>query len=464
MTNWTPDISTIGGPRYRAIADALARDISDRVLPPGTRLPTHRDLAYKLGVTVGTVTRAYAEAERRGLIEGEVGRGTYVRDQESGNRSAIRYSRSSTGALVELGINVSSAPGVADSLKQMLQEVTAQADLNQLMDYSNNTLPPAHMNAAANWLERRFNLPRRPDWIRMTNGAQHALLTAFLTLCRPGDLVATETLTYSGMRHLANTLGLRLEGLAYDDDGLIPDALDACCRQRAPRVLYTVPTLHNPTTAILPEARRIEIASICRRYGVQIIEDDVFGFLPDEQLPRLATLAPDITLYITSLSKCIATGFRVGYIVGAPGLVERVDSAMLVSQSMGSLVMSELATRLIDSGEADKLADRQKEEAAARQEIATDLLAGFDYLTKPKAQHLWLRLPLPWRREEFVSEARRRGVSVTPADYFTVGHAPSEQSVRISLSQPQSREQVETGLRIIADILAGQATLFKAVI
>src|SRR5688572_27668148 len=79
MTNWLPDLGKFSGPRYRAIADALAADITANRLPPGSRLPTHRDLAYHLKVTVGTVTRAYAEAERRGLIGGEVGRGTYVK-------------------------------------------------------------------------------------------------------------------------------------------------------------------------------------------------------------------------------------------------------------------------------------------------------------------------------------------------------------------------------------------------
>jgi DNA-binding transcriptional MocR family regulator len=457
MTHWIPDMAGLSGPRYRAIADALARDIGNGTLKPATRLPTHRDLAYKLGVTVGTVTRAYTEAERRGLIAGEVGRGTYVCEPEGGGTTVIGYYKNATNATINMGISVPTVLEAPTLVRGVLRDIAAKGDIEWLLGYHSEPLSADSRNAATRWLADRHRLVVRPEDLRAINGAQHGMLTAFIAAARPGDLIVSEILTYTGLKHVAVSLGLRLEGLDYDADGLIPAAFEACCRQRAPRVLYTVPTLHNPTTAILPSERRREIAAIARRYGVIIIEDDVFGFLPTQAPEPLYNLLPEQVIFLSSFSKCIGTGFRCGYMAVPPAMAGRIDAAMLTSQSMPPMLLIEIATRLILSGAADALATGQRDEARQRQTIAVDVLAGLDVSTHPESHHLWLRLPLPWRREAFAAEARRRGVSVTPADVFTVGHAPSEQAVRISLCQPEDRAQVERGLTILADLLAENA-------
>ncbi len=459
MTHWTPDLTGLAGPRYRAIADALGRDIASASLKPGTRLPTHRDLAFKLGVTVGTVTRAYAEAERRGLIAGEVGRGTYVCEPEGGGTTVIGYFKgaAAAGSMINMGISVPTVLEAPQQVRAVLREIAAKGDIAWMLGYHSDPLSTEQRQAAVRWLADRHRLAAQPEHVRAINGAQHGMITAFIAAARPGDLIVSEILTYTGLKHVAVSLGLRLEGLDYDADGLIPAAFEACCRQRAPRVLYTVPTLHNPTTAIMPSERRREIAAIARRYGVIIVEDDVFGFLPSQAPEPLYNLLPEQVIYLTSFSKCVGTGFRCGYMVVPPGMANRIDAAMLTSQSMPPMLLVEIATRLVLSGEADRLALGQREETRQRQLIAADILAGLDISTNLESHHLWLRLPLPWRREAFAAEARRRGVGVTPADVFTVGHAPSEQAVRLSLCQPEDRAQVERALSILADLLAENA-------
>jgi len=314
MTSWTPDLTTIDGPRYLAIAEALARDIAADRLKPGERLPTHRDLAWKLGVTVGTVTRAYAEAERRGLVAGEVGRGTFIRDTAAVPDAAPPVAPEG-GSLIDLSRNFpAEIPGdrtVADALAAVAQS----RDFDRLLQYQASGGMPAHRMEAA----RRFTaagLETRAEQVAICNGVQNGMLLAAATFARPGDTILTESLTFYGIKSLANLLSIRLQGVAMDEDGLLPAALDAACRVWSPKALYLIPTIQNPTASVMPEERRREIAAICRRHDVGIIEDDIYGFLIDRPPPPIARFAPERTLLMSGLSKCMAPGLRLGYLRG----------------------------------------------------------------------------------------------------------------------------------------------------
>jgi DNA-binding transcriptional MocR family regulator len=461
MTNWLPDLANFPGPRYRAIADALAADISSNRLPVGSRLPTHRDLAYHLKVTVGTVTRAYAEAERRGLIGGEVGRGTYVK---AGTPASAMDSwpqlpppPSNIPAVVDLSVCTPSSAGVAEALAAMFKSMSNPADFVGLLEYPPHGGLPAHRAAGAKWLSRH-QLSVGPENVLVTSGAQNGMAIAISTVARPGDLVLTERLTYFGMKALTSTLGLRLEGVAMDEDGLLPDAFESACRQSAPRALYTVPTLHNPTTAVMPLERRQRIIEIARQYDVTIIEDDVFGFLMPEAPPPIQTLAPDITLHISSLSKSIAPGLRIGYLVAPSRLMPRLEGTMRALNYAVPPLMSELASRWIEDGSADRFADAQRRECLIRHAMAQEILRDCPVIAVPSVgQHLWLKLPEPWRREDFVSETRQRGVMLTGADVFMVGRGAAPHAVRIGLSMPTRREDVRHGLEVIAELLMSPA-------
>ncbi|EWY38938.1 transcriptional regulator [Skermanella stibiiresistens SB22] len=458
MTNWAPDLDKFPGPRYRAIADALAADIAANRLTVGTRLPTHRDLAFTLKVTVGTITRAYAEAERRGLIGGEVGRGTYVKSGVPQNAAdawpQLPPPSGDTPALVDMSLCTPSAAGVAEGLAALFASMSNPAEFAGLLEYPPHGGLPAHRAAGATWLSRH-QIAVGPENVLVTSGAQNGMAIAFSTVARPGDLILTERLTYFGMKALTSTLGLRLEGIAMDEDGILPDAFESACRQSAPRALYTVPTLHNPTTAIMPLERRRRIVEIARQYDVTIVEDDVFGFLVPEAPSPIQMLAPDITLHISSLSKSIAPGLRIGYLVAPSRLMPRLTATMRALNYAVPPLMGEMATRWIEDGSADRFAETQRRECRARQALTADVLRDGPAVAVPSyGQHLWLKLPEPWRREDFVAEARARGIIVTGADVFTVGRGAAPHAVRIGISMPERREDLRHGLEVLADLLA----------
>jgi DNA-binding transcriptional MocR family regulator len=452
MTIWRPTLETDRrtGPVYLAIADQLARDLDAGKLKPGDRLPTHRDLAWKLGVTVGTVTRAYAEAERRGLIAGEVGRGTYIR--ERGADAPAAAPPLADDGFVDLARSFPSDTRPHLAVGRVLTELASAPELPQLLGYAANLGLTAHRGAGAEWLKLR-GLDVAPGEVAVTNGAQHAMTVAVGAVARAGDVVLTEQLTFYGMKALATMLSLRLHGVAMDEHGLLPEALDAACRQFSPKALYCIPTLQNPTAAVMPAERREAIAEICRRHGVVIVEDDIYGFLIPDAPPPLSRFSPDNSIYIASLSKSLAAGLRVGYIHAAPPLVDRIASGLRTTTWMATPLMAEIAARLIRSGEAVRLAQAQRAEAIARQAIAVERLAGFELATHPASFHVWLKLPEPWRREEFTVQARQRGVGVASAEAFAVGRAPVPHAVRLGLSAARDRAALDRALTILATLL-----------
>jgi DNA-binding transcriptional MocR family regulator len=447
---WRPQIEGRLGPRYRAIADALADDIAAGMLAPGTRLPTHRFLADQLGVTVGTVTRGYLEAARRGLLSGEVGRGTFV-------RHATADDPTDNGTAVDLAHNHPPLPPagpLADVLQRTLAALAARADLNGLLGYPVDGGRPAHREAGAAWIERG-GLRASPDDVLVCAGSQHALTTVMATLLQPGEKLLAEAVTYPGLKALANLLHVRLEGLPLDADGLRPDALEDACRKGSVRALYVVPTIQNPTGSVMSEPRRQEIAAIARAHGVSVIEDDIHALLPPERPRPIAAFAPERTYYLTSASKTLAPGLRVGYLLAPPGQAARLAAGVRATTWGAAPLTAEVVTAWIQDGTADALLAARRAEAAARQALAADALAGAEYDAHPVGYHLWLHLPAPWRSESFAAQAARRGVTVTPAEAFMVGRGAAPHAVRLCLGAPRTREALARGLRTVAEALAG---------
>lgn len=462
MDQWLPRLEGRAGPRYRAIADALQQDIQEGRLSAGSRLPTHRDLAWRLGVTVGTVTRAYVEAERRGLISGEVGRGTYVRPLTP-DYPERRYEERGRGerghnapGFVDLAGNEPPPPPLAGEIAARLGEVAADGDVGELLRYRPSQGMRRHREAAQQWIAR-FGVEAPVERIVPTNGAQHAILLACSAALRNGDVLLTESLTFFGIKSTARVLGLRLHGVECDEGGLSPSALDAAIRATGARALYSIPTLQNPTNISMDEARRQEIAAVCRRHEVVVIEDDIYNFLLEQPLLPLHCYLPELSLYVTNLSKSVAPALRVGYLAGPQPLIDASLVAMRASSIMSSPILQETASRLIEDGTAWRNAVAIREEVAARQLLAGKLLGAYELHRQPTSMHIWLQLPEPWRREAFAAECRRRGVGVAAADVFATGRQSMPHAVRVSVSAPATRDELMAGLGAIAEILGGEA-------
>jgi DNA-binding transcriptional MocR family regulator len=451
MTMWSPSLSPDLEPKYQALVHALKADIEAGVLAPGARLPTQRELATRLGIAIGTVSRAYALAEERGIVSGEVGRGTFVRRQQTGVQGDI-----DEGDDPEL-IDLSKGRLVRDrrdpAPARTLQALSQRSDLDRLLDFYQPAAGMArHRAAGAAWL-RHAGLVVEPEQVVITSGAQHGAAIVLGAIARPGDLILTEEVTYSGIKALASLLHLELKGLPMDEHGLTPAGFEAACRTGSPRALFCMSTLQNPTGRTMPVARRREIAAIAVAHDVAILEDDVNGFLPSEPITPIAALAPAHTYYITGTSKSLAPGLRIGYVVPPAHRVDRVAATIRATTWLTAPLLAEIATAWIESGKATAMADWKRDEIAARYALAKGILGPWLQTSLEPCFHLWITLPDPWRTETFVARAHDRGVVVNSAEEFTVGRQNALHAVRVCLGATLGRERLEDGLKRLAELL-----------
>ncbi len=449
---WIPNLEGRKGPKYRAIADAIDEEVQQGTLRAGGRLPPHRDLADHLGVTVTTITRAYTEAARRGLISGHVGRGTFIRGNEAEDAP--------TEGPIDLSINVL----MPDKEVAVLESRLFQRRVlpwTQLLGYARPQGHLRHRQAMASWLGQQ-GLAANPEHLVLTAGAQHGLAVSMTAITKPGDTVLVEELTYAGMRLLAQQLHLKLRGVAMDAEGLRPDALDAACRTTRARVLYCMPRLQNPTSAVMSDRRRRQIAALAEKYRLTVVEDDTYGFLSPERVP-LATLIPARTIFVTSLSKSLFPGMRLGCAVAIPAMVEKITAAVWASMIMTSPIGADLLCGWIEDGTAARIVEWKQREVTARQAMARRLLDGERIQTHPASPHIWLHLPQRWSSDAFVAQARVRGVIVNAAGEFATSDV-HPRGVRIALGTPRTRAGLEEALTRVAAALSDRTPATRVVV
>lgn len=448
---WMPRLKKGDTPVYQQIATAIADDIAIGRLMPEQRLPAQRKLAEALKIDFTTVARAYVEAQRRGLVNSTVGRGTFVCGQR---RNAIPRAVEGRPS-VDLSMNMPPEPD-APELLQLMQAAYAAVGggLRDLLRYQDFCGSADDRAAGVLWLRRR-GLVAPVERMLVSAGAQCALLAVLTTLAPPGSVICCEQLTYPGLRALAGQLGLKLVGLPMDHEGIDAVAFAAACAQYAPKALYCNPTLLNPTTAVMSAERRLALVEVARHYNVPIIEDDAYGFLPRSGPPPLASMGPDVTFYITGLAKCLGAGLRVAYLL-APDVhsAARLTAAVRATTMMVSPITAALATRMIRDGTADLALGAIRKECAVRQKIAARALPPGSYDSAPDAFHLWLRLPPPWGRQQFAARMREAGVAVVTSDAFAVlpqGDAP--EAVRVCIGGVADRYQIQHAVELLGEAL-----------
>ncbi|MEW5772239.1 MAG: PLP-dependent aminotransferase family protein [Thermodesulfobacteriota bacterium] len=434
-------------PKYLALADAIESAVKAGRLRPGEALPTHRDLARALGVTVGTVTRGYAEAARRGLVQGEQGRGTFV----ARGREGFADLRGDSGGVVDLGL-AAAHHNLGPDLARTLARLAASPDLPRLLGRHEARGLPRHRRAGADWA-RRHGYAADPDNVLVTAGVQHALTVLLGGLFGPGDRIAVECLTYPMVRPLAKRLRLHLVPIPLDEHGLDPAALDAACRREPVRGLYVMPTCQNPTTARMPEYRRHEVAEVCRRHGVRIIEDDVYALAVDSALPPLCALAPELGYFLAATSKVLCDGLRVAFLCAPRADVRALEAAIEWTAWKAAGLMAEIASQWIADGTAERAIAANRAEARERNRICAEVLGKENYRGQDTGYFAWLPLPRGWRAVEFAAEAASRGVVVAHLEHFAVGQAQAGQGVRVSLLGSAPPDALRRGLETLAGLL-----------
>jgi len=432
------------GPVYLAIADALGAAVGAGELVPGERLPTHRALARELGVNVVTITRAYAEAGRRGLVDGHVGRGTFVRALEP--LPGARRVRASGAGVIDLSQNqLALAAGVFDGL---FASHARRLEGALRAGYA-SAGQAEHRAAGAAWLARA-GVSVEAEEVLVTTGGQEALAVALIAEVKAGDTVLVEELTYGGFKTLAALLRLKLVPVAMDADGLVPEALEQACLRSNPALLYCMPNLHNPTGSVLAPARRVRVAELARRFGFRVLEDDAAGFLLDTPPAPIFAHAPERTLFVTSLSKSLSPSLRVGYLAARGARFEAVQGAHAALTWMTPAVTAEIASQAITSGLLVRVVEQKRVEVRRRRALATRLLGALTTRSHAASPCLWGELAEPWRAEEFVAAAERAGVLVTGPEVFAAARTHTPQAVRLCLGAPAARSEVEEALTRLA--------------
>lgn len=437
-------------PKYQAIAAELAQNILDGQLSAGEKLPPHRVLALRLGVTTATVSRAYATLESQGLATARVGDGTYVRTI---SRTADDSVVVATDGPIDLAHNVAIPTDEVEALRQVFSDLSQDpARMAAMLGYQPETGAKHHRKVGAQWL-RRFGTTGAWNRVMVTHGAQHALAGVLRTLARPGDTLLTENLSYPGLLALARSLRLQVIGLEMDDEGMLPDALDKAAQTFQTKLLYCSPTLHNPMASTMSATRREAIAAVIRRRGLLLMEDMVHAAVLAEPPPALSTLVPEQSFMLASLSKVVAPGLRVGFLEAAPAWLDKVAASIRADCWMVAPLMPEIATRWIESGEAERLIELQRQRIGERLLLAHQCLAGLDYKWSPHHPHLWLPLPEPWHASQFAAALRQAGVLVRTAEQFAAGRTRAPHAVRVSLNTASSVEQLRAGLQTIVRVL-----------
>ncbi|MFC3073324.1 PLP-dependent aminotransferase family protein [Shinella pollutisoli] len=452
MTNWRPDISQLRRPAYLSLAEQIARAIQDGLLPHGTRLSPHRKLADELKLSVQTVSRAYDELIRRGLISGEIGRGSFV--QTRPKEPEPPYLPERLGELVDLSILKPVCEQIhLEHMRAAFGWLAENLPSSSALSFRPNMVFPRHRAVAAEWLAR-CGLEISPLNINLTNGATSGMTVALMSVAPPGATVATEAISHHTLVPLSTYLGLHLEGLPIDRDGMIPDALDEACRKGVIRAVFLQPSVINPTATLMSAGRRQALAEVARRHDIAIIENDILGPLVEDRAPPIAAYAPERTLYVTSFTKITVPGLRIGYLAAPDRYVAAVANRHLVSNWMATPSIAEIATRWVTDGTAMALVEWQRRALAARHAIAEETFAGLPYRAHPQSLHVWLPLPEGHTEEGFVSQARLRGVAIAPGSSFRTSEQSWHPAVRISLGSTTERE-LRTGLGILAALASG---------
>lgn len=459
--HWIKTIDWDKDPLYLEIARALEDGISMGQLQPGEQLPTHRKLAAELGVAIGTVTRAYAEVEQKGLVHGKGRRGTIVGKPRRGADSLSALLDHSS-AHVDFSINYP-PPICQDDLFAAVREIEKAPGKEELFRYQSPKGLERHRAAGVEWL-KTMGLESDVDSVLLCAGAQQGLNVVFTTIAEPGDLVLAEHVSYPGIKAIADMRKLRLMGVPMDENGLLPDALESICRTRKVKALYTIPTLQNPTNTILPAERRKAVAEIAEKYDFVIVEDDILRALVKKPPPPIASLVPERTFFVSSMSKVLAGGLRVGFIKGPQKVYNRLQQSLQALIWNVSPLTFEMFSILLANGTVEKVIRLLRKNCETRNRLAEEYLGAFKPRLYPHSTYFYLDLPVGWTQMQFGLEAQRRGVSISPGETFAVDEKEAPHAIRVCHGKPEDFELLKVGLERLAHILESKSQPFLPVL
>ncbi|HBR1952862.1 TPA: PLP-dependent aminotransferase family protein [Klebsiella quasipneumoniae subsp. quasipneumoniae] len=416
--------------RYKAVVDRYAQAIRSGQLPAGTRLPTHRTLAAEERLSLATATRVYRELEEMGLVSGETGRGTFVRDLSLPPGHGVDQ-QVVAADVVDLNFNYPSLPAQGDALREALRQLAMAGDIDSHLRYQPHAGRLAEREIIARHLTCRHFAPDAEN-VLIVNGAQHGLAVTVMGLLRPGDVVAVDALTYSGFKVLAALYHLELAAIPCRAEGPDLPALHTLCQQRRVRAVYTMPTLHNPLGWVLNAGQRQALADLARQHDLLIIEDAAYARLVSRPPPPVVSYAPERTVYVTGFSKNIATGLRVGVVISPPRYRPEIERAIRATTWNTPTLISSLICAWIEDGTVARFETQKRQDARQRQQVAREVLCGLPVVSHPDSYFVWLPLGEESRADRLANALMERRISVSTAEPFCVS-ATIPQALRIAL-------------------------------
>lgn len=467
-------------PLYQQIGTYLRQAILSGSLTADTRLPACRQLAHDLGVNRTTIENAYAELEADGLVFSRMGSGTYVLlqnpipaipknsdaalplwQQSLRSNHILRKSDVVDDMLAAAGHPhpISFASGVSDArqfpseeFRKIIQTVMRRDQISALEYGERNGYAPlregiAHILASQ-------GLQAHPENVLITAGSQQAIFLAAQVLLKPNDIVLVEDPTYSSALDLFRTLGFQIVGIPMDGQGMQVEKLETLLQQYHPKLIYTIPNFHNPTGTCLSSARRRQLIVLADRYNVPILEDDFVGDLRYEghAQPSLKALDPGgQVIYVSTFSKMLMPGLRVGFIV-ADG---PVYDSLLNFKRLSDLATSTLIQRALDAyvtvGRYQAYLHRscqvfRKRRDAMLEAIDRHLPPSVSFDAPKGGLFIWLKLPASMSADNLLTAACKEGVAFAPGNLFFTDGVSGDEWIRLNFAS-QPAEDIEEGIK-----------------
>ncbi len=456
-TIWPESLPKSKSPKYALVADTIRKAIKNKTLEVGVKLPPVRELAYQLQITPGTVARAYTILTDEGLLQAEVGRGTFVAPPKSpllddvwARQLHLRDDK--YNADVSLFSPRLPDVGQVTLIRECLKKV-AQSDPGLFLNYPTRDAYEPMRQVVVDWLSDIPLGALSHDDIVLTHGGQNGLCLVFQTILRgPKPVVLVEDLSYAGFRRAGELMRADIVGVKMDEWGIDPIAMEQVLRQTPAQAVCVSPEVQNPTGSHTPMERRKEIVEIARRYDVQIVEDDCYR-MGDAREPSYRALAPERGWHVSSISKTLTPSLRVGFAI-APR--ERsVDLRRSAEYGYFGLAqpLAELTRLLLSDPRTRQIAQDVRAKMGEYVRVAVNALGGFDLNWAPDVPFVWLNLPSGWRAAAFSRAAEREGIQLRSADEFALRDGRAPNAVRIAMNGHVSIERFEAAMQRLRALL-----------
>ncbi len=429
---------------YIEIADQIVDEIKRGHLKPGDKMLPQREFAYQTGIAASTASRVYAELVRRGVVVGEVGRGTFIRAFDHRSPELGEPAREP----INMQFNFSVLEGQAEDMLSGLSNLQRPDILENAMLPIKADGDSRGRSAAASLLKFGDWMPN-PDHILFTAGGRQGIAAAMSSIASPGDRLGIEYLTYPVIKGIAARLGINLVPIEMDEEGLSVDMLAREHASMPLKGIYFQPTLHNPLGTTMSEGRRQQLADFIGGAKIYVIEDVLYGFL--KRYAPIGKLVPEYSLTVESLSKRLSPGLSFGFTVCPEELREGYIAALRTGGWIASGLSYATCINWIADGTVAKYEELRREEARERQKIVSDILGEFKIYTDPVSYHFWMELPGDWRAESFCAAVASRGVAISPASIFYVTPGAASNHIRVAIAPPNDTNLIK-GLKLIRNL------------